>query len=116
MNEMTTPQSEILESLRAITAAATERHAALRNEMEQLEMAFPSLGGRREHVSVSSARQSVRVRRTRQSFTPEQRAAALRQYRALGNNLTAAARALGLKRSTLNNWVRAETPELIGTH
>lgn len=46
MTEMTS-KNEILESLRAIKVAASERHAALKNEMAELEAAFPELAPRR---------------------------------------------------------------------
>lgn len=41
--DMTTPISDIVESLRAIKVAASERVTALRDELRELEAAFPDL-------------------------------------------------------------------------
>jgi hypothetical protein len=65
---MTTPTSEIVESYRAISVAAAERHAALLKEAQELEMAFPSLR-RMALVGTNGA-----VDR-RKAWTPERRAA-----------------------------------------
>lgn len=79
--DMTTPISDIVESLRAIKVAASERHTALVQEVQELEAAFPELKG--EPVDAKAPRRRGRPFGFRgRALTAEERAAISQRMKA----------------------------------